>query len=136
VRREERINVDEPARLHPNDWSSVEVRLLDLSANGFRAECDARVPAGSCVALEVPGRGRVTAYVTWRRGDRFGAQFADPIDLDRCGWSPVAAEQLLARMLVERAEAHGGGRSGHELELRRQILNKLTMRRGDEPLQG
>lgn len=130
MRREERIAVDEAARLHPNGWSSLEVRLLDISANGFRAQCEARVPAGSCVALEVPGHGRTPAYVTWRRGDRFGARFAEPIALDRSGWAQLPPERLLARMLVERSEARAAGAAGHEIELRRRILAGLPVRRG------
>lgn len=133
MRREDRIAVDEAARLHPNGWSSLEVRLLDLSANGFRAHCEARVPAGSCVALELPGAGRVTAYVTWRRGDRFGAQFSEPIQVERSGWAALAPERQLARMLVERSEARAAGEAGHEIELRRRILRSLPVRRGPDP---
>jgi hypothetical protein len=133
MRREERIAVDAAARLHPNEWSSLEVRLLDLSPNGFRAQCDARVPAGSCVALELPNKGRVIAYVSWRRGDRFGAQFAEPIKVEAAGWGKLPQERSLARMLVERSQAYAEGEIGQELELRRRILNSLPMRRGVEP---
>ena len=134
MRQEDRIAVDEAARLHPNGWSSLEVRLIDLSVNGFRAQCEARVPAGSCVALEVPGKGRVAAYVTWRRGDRFGARFVEPIAIDRSGWGALPQERLLARMLVERSEARAAGDTGHEIELRRRILDGLPIvRRGHDP---
>lgn len=127
MRREERLPLDEPARLHPNEWSSLEVRVLDLSKNGFRAQCEARVTVGSCVTLELPGIGSELAYVTWRRGDRFGAKFRTPVSIDSCGWSPMSDHAVLARMLVERAEARGVGQYGAEFELRRKILNSLPM---------
>ncbi len=127
MRREKRLPLDEPARLHPNDWSSLEVRVLDLSSNGFRAECEARVTVGSCVTLELPGIGSELAYVTWRRGDRFGAKFRQPVSIDRCGWSRLSHQAGLARMLVERAAARSVGQYGAEFELRRKILGALPM---------
>jgi hypothetical protein len=127
--------VDEAARLHPNSWSSLEVRVLDLSANGFRAECEARVTLGSAVTLEVPGVGQVNAHVTWRRGDRFGAKFDAPADVAQCDWAPICEQKVLSRMLIERAEARETGQFGHELELRRKILANLPVQAvaGAEP---
>ena len=127
MRREERLPLDEPARLHPNEWSSLEVRVLDLSNNGFRAECEARVTVGSCVTLELPGIGSELAYVTWRRGDRFGAKFRQPVSIEHCGWSSLTRQAVLARMLVERAAARSVGQYGSEFELRRKILDGLPM---------
>lgn len=132
MRRDERSAIDEAARLHPNSWSSLEVRVLDLSAGGFKAECEARVTVGNCVTLEVPGIGACYASVTWRRGDRFGAKFGEPIDMTKCGWSPVSAEAMLARMLIERAQARRAGQFAAEIELRQRILAGLPMRRGAE----
>ena len=127
MRREKRLPLDEPARLHPNAWSSLEVRVLDLSSSGFRAECEARVMVGSCVTLELPGIGSEVAYVTWRRGDRFGAKFRQPVSIDHCGWSGMSSQALLARMLVERAAARSVGKYGAEVDLRRKILDGLPM---------
>ena len=127
MRREERLPLDEIARLHPNEWSSLEVRVLDLSSNGFRAECEARVMVGSCVTLELPGIGSQRAYVTWRRGDKFGAKFSRPVSTKACGWPRLSREAVLARMLVERAAARSVGQYGHEIELRRKILESLPM---------
>lgn len=132
MRREDRVPVDEAARLHPNTWSSVEVRVLDLSRNGFKAEADARVPVGSCVILELPGIGRAYAYVSWCREGRFGARFATAIDLAQCDWSALPDDKVLARLLVERASARQEGHFGQELEFRRKILAGLPMRRGNE----
>lgn len=129
MRNEKRTQVDEAARLHPNAWSSVEVQLLDISAGGFRAQCEARVITGSVVQLEVDGIGPVHAHVTWRRGQRFGAKFDAPIDLSRCTWSPVSDEAVLSRLLVDRAEARQTGAFGQELELKRKILGNLPVRK-------
>lgn len=135
MRREKRTQVDETARLHPNSWSSVEVRVLDISPNGFRAQCEARVLVGSAVSLEVDGVGPVRAHITWRCGDRLGAQFDHPADMGSCTWTPVCDQVVLARMLLDRARARSEGAYGEELELRRKILEALPTRpiRGAEP---
>lgn len=127
--------MDEAARLHPNSWSSVEVRVLDISTNGFRAQCEARVMVGSSVTLEVAGLGPLRAHVTWRRGERFGAKFDQPVDVSRCGWTALCDQIVLSRMLVDRALANQSGAVGCELELKRKILDNLPIRpvRGAEP---
>jgi hypothetical protein len=125
MRREKRTEIDATARLHPNDWSSLEVRVLDVSANGFRAESDARILSGSVLGVDVPGVGTVYAHVTWRRAGRFGAQFDTPIDLDRCSWTPLCRQVVLARMLIDHALANRSGAFGNELELKRKILGGL-----------
>ena len=132
MRKEKRTEIDEAARLHPNHWSSLEVRVLDLSANGFKAECEARVTVGSSIALEVPGVGMAHAHVSWRRGERFGARFDEPIDVSRCTWEPLSQQVTLSRLLYERAEAHRSGHIGQDLELRRKILAALPL----QPLAG
>jgi len=138
VRREKRTQVDEPARLHPNGWSSLEVRVLDISGSGFRADCEARVLVASPIELEIAGVGRVRAHVTWRRGNRFGAKFDEPVDLSACTWPALCDQIVLSRMLVERAEARESGAFGVELELRRKILQNLPVKpvTGAEPRRG
>lgn len=128
MRQEKRTEIDEPARLHPNSWSSLEVRVLDLSAGGFRAQCEARVIVGSSVTIEIAGIGPVHAHVTWRRGERLGAKFDAPIDLSRCEWSALNEQIVLSRMLVDRALANQAGAFGQDLELRRKILGSLPIR--------
>jgi hypothetical protein len=135
VRREKRTQVDEAARLHPNDWSSIEVRVLDVSSSGFRVECDARILVGTAVRLDVAGVGPLQAHVTWRRGERFGASFDLPADLTACTWDPVCDQVVLSRLLVDRALARRADARSDELELRRKILTGLPVRpvRGAEP---
>jgi hypothetical protein len=129
-RQAERLPVDAETRLRPNSWSSLQIRMLDLSRAGFRAECEARVQPGSCVSLDVPGLGAVDAQVEWCRAGHFGARFLAPIDLHRCQWTFRERHHALARLLVERAAAKRAGRRGAEGQLRREILEALPMRKG------
>ncbi len=129
MRQTERIAMDETARLHPNEWSSLEVRILDFSNSGFRAECEAAMMAGSGIKLEIPGIGTVEAQVSWRRDGQIGAKFTQPVDLSSCDWTPVGTEALLARLLFQRAAASKSGLFAQEQLLRRQILESLPVHR-------
>lgn len=121
--------VDDKARLRPNEWSSLEVRLVDLSESGFRAECEATILCGSGIRIDLPGLGETEAQVTWRRRGEIGARFVVPIDLARCTARKVGEEAVLARLLVQRADARSSGRFALEQKLRREILAALPMRR-------
>lgn len=129
-RRAQRLSLDEAARLRPNDWSSLEVRMIDISESGFRASCDARLQRGGLVTLEVQGIGSVEAQVEWQRDDTFGARFIDPIDIGKCSWSPTERESVLAQLLIDRAAARRAGRMNAERRLRQRILNTLPMKSG------
>jgi hypothetical protein len=128
-RRAERRPLSASARLRPNDWSSLEVAMLDLSELGFRARCEARLRAGGSVSVEIPGLGTVEAQVEWQRGDEFVARFYTPIDLSACCWTLDERHQPLAQLLVARAGAMAAGRPEAEAQLRRRILNNLPIRK-------
>ena len=128
-REESRLALDEPARLAPNDWSNVEIGMLECTPTSFRATCDAKVRNGAEVTLEVPGIGPVTAFVTWQRGGQLAATFEAPIDLSRAKFMAVNGETVLARLLKERASAHAAGRDQEERDLRSRIRDVLPMRR-------
>ena len=130
MRKGDRKAVDEPVRLHPNAWSSLEVRLIDYSETGFRAESEARVSKFNEVTLELPGLGPVKASVAWSRGHEFGARFIQPIPVDKVELSPVGPHQVLARLLVQRASAHKSQLWDHEERLREQIARTLPVQRG------
>ena len=129
MRRSERVPVDETARLKPNDWSSLEVRIVDLSEDGFRAECDARLLCGSAVRVELPGLGETEAQVSWCRRGEIGARFIVPIELARCDVAKPTHAAVLSRLLVQRADALSSGRFAQEQELRRRILSALPMQK-------
>ena len=118
--------LDEPTRLRPNDWSSLEVRIIDLSRSGFRARCDARLPTGGCVSLDMPGIGAVEAQVEWQRDDELGAKFLHPVSLENCAWLP--RHPILAELLVQRARAGQAGRDAAERRIRAKIVGSLPMR--------
>jgi hypothetical protein len=112
-RRHPRYPLFERARLRPNDWSTVQVEIRDISSHGFRAGCEANLKIGGYITLEVNGIGQVEAKVMWRRNDEIGAEFARPIRLQHCGWlhnceaaavQPSAhAEDTLIDLLARRA---------------------------------
>lgn len=129
MRKAERIEVDKAARLHPNGWSSVEVRLLDISTGGFRAECEARVRPGDLVTIELAGIAPARAWVSWCRGKSFGARFVEPFPVERAALSPASETKRLARLLVQRAEAHRGNRHDLEEKLRERIRSALPVQR-------
>jgi hypothetical protein len=128
TRGQKRLALDEAARLAPNDWSSVEIRLLECTATGFRADGDIQLRVGAAVSVEIPGPGWVRAYVTWRRSGEFAATFAEPIDLTGVRCLSLNREAMVARLLRERADAHAAGRHAEERELRGEILRGLPLR--------
>jgi hypothetical protein len=129
LRKTERIALDQPARLRPNEWSRVEIRLVDVSSAGFRAECEARVRAGDIVTLEGAGLGCAEAQISWAHDGELGARFIDPVALDRSQLRLASDESRLARLLVQRVAAAKAGLNGPELALRREIARSLPVRR-------
>ncbi len=85
-RRTTRHRIDEPTNLQPQNLIEIEVKVRDVSARGFMAECHEPVRIGSYVSLDVPGIGPVHAQVRWQIGSRMGGMFLDPISLARCEW--------------------------------------------------
>jgi hypothetical protein len=75
------------ARIRPNDWSSLEIDLVDFTEEGFRAACEANLKIGTFISVEVPGNGVVSAKIIWRSGEALGAKFVQPIDLRHCEWT-------------------------------------------------
>jgi hypothetical protein len=131
--RQHRLALNEPARLAPNDWSSVEIRLLECTATDFRAAGDIRLKVNTAFMIELPVLGQVRAWVTWSRPGEFAATFAEPIDLARMRGLSLNREAVLARLLDERAAAHAAGRHAEERALRSEILHGLPVRSPGDP---
>jgi len=74
--RPPREAVEEEAALLLEDGATTPVRLRNVSAEGFGAECPGFVRIGSHVHLERAGRAR-RAHVRWALRGRFGAMFVD-----------------------------------------------------------
>jgi hypothetical protein len=86
-RRTARVDVpDAGVSLSPRHLYNVEIKVLNVSAAGFMAECAAPVRIGSYVSLDIPGIGPVEAQVRWQIGMKMGGMFLDPISLGRCEW--------------------------------------------------
>jgi hypothetical protein len=90
-RKRPRTGIGLTTRVHPNEWCSVEVRLIDFSPDGFRAAGEMFVRVGSFLSVEVAGIGRVQAKAIWSQDGEFGAKFIAPIDLRHCDWAETVA---------------------------------------------
>lgn len=130
ARRSDRVKVDAETRLRPNGWSSLEIRVVDVSETGFRGRCDARLHPGGSVSIDIPGLGATDAQVEWQKAGEFGARFIVPIKVERCAWTLSQDVSPLAHLLVQRSQAKRAGRVAAEVELRRRILTALPIRRG------
>lgn len=95
-RRATRLPVGSETSMRAQNWYNVEVKVCDVSACGFMAECSEPVQIGSYVSLDVPGIGPVHAQVRWQIGRRMGGMFLDPISLQRCEWTAEQADPPLA----------------------------------------
>jgi hypothetical protein len=92
-RRSARLDVPSAeANLQPRDLYQVEIKVQNVSAAGFMAQCASPVRIGSNVSLDIPGIGTVEAQVRWQIGLRMGGMFLDPISLGRCDWAAEKAE--------------------------------------------
>jgi hypothetical protein len=86
-RRTARVDVsDAQVSLSPRNLYNIEIRVRNVSAAGFMAECAAPVRIGSYVTLDIPGIGPVEAQIRWQIGMKMGGMFLDPISLGRCEW--------------------------------------------------
>jgi hypothetical protein len=81
-RRMPRQPVEIDARVRELGNEGVEARVLNISPTGFMAETEAEFEVGSRVWLMLPNRERANALVRWIAGNKIGAEFAEPIDLD------------------------------------------------------
>ena len=82
-RRAPRMPVELEAKMRELGASGIEAKVLNISERGFMAESDGRFEVGSRVWLMLPGRERANAVVKWTAGDKIGAEFAEPVPLER-----------------------------------------------------
>jgi hypothetical protein len=81
-RRASRVPVDLEAKMRELGASGVEAKVLNISESGFMAATDTPFEVGSRVWLMLPGRERANAIVRWTAGDKIGAEFAEPVEVD------------------------------------------------------
>jgi hypothetical protein len=81
-RRYARVPVELEAKMRELGASGVEAKILNISQSGFMAVAEGHFDVGTRVWLMLPGRDRANAVVKWTVGDKLGAEFAEPINLD------------------------------------------------------
>lgn len=81
-RRHSRLPVELEAKMRELGANGVEARVLNISERGFMATAEGHFEVGTRVWLMLPGRERANAVVKWTAGDKLGAEFAEPIELD------------------------------------------------------
>jgi hypothetical protein len=81
-RRFARLPVELEARMRELGASGVEARILNISESGFMAVAEGHFEVGTRVWLMLPGRERANAVIKWTAGDKLGAEFAEPIELE------------------------------------------------------
>ena len=81
-RRAHRLPIELEATVRELGANGIEARILNISERGFMAQSEGSFEVGSRVWLMLPGKGRANALVKWTAGDKLGAEFAEPIDLD------------------------------------------------------
>ena len=82
-RRHSRFPVELEARVRELGAEGVEGRVLNISERGFMAETDGEFGVGTRIWLMLPGKGRVNALVKWVAGDRIGAEFSEPVPVEK-----------------------------------------------------
>ena len=63
------------------DAGTVDAKIVNLSAMGFRLRCDRELEVGSRVSLKVDKLPPVRAVIRWVRGDECGGAFLESVIL-------------------------------------------------------
>lgn len=78
-RRQPRVPLMLRARLRNRTASKFDIRILDMSVTGFRAEAHYGLDPGDVVWVTFPGLQGLEATVAWRRGELIGGYFRQPL---------------------------------------------------------
>lgn len=81
IRRENRDDVHYRARAFGPDAKQHTFLIVNISAHGLMARCDACFEIGDRIRLQLPVIGVQIAEIRWSLGGRLGAQFEHAIDL-------------------------------------------------------
>ena len=63
------------------DAGTIDAKIVNLSAMGFRLRCDRELEVGSRVSLKVDKLPPVRAVIRWVRGDECGGAFLESVIL-------------------------------------------------------
>lgn len=78
-RRQPRLPVILRAHLRNRTAAKFDIRILDMSVTGFRAEAHYGLDVGDLVWVTLPGLQGLEANVAWRRKDIIGGHFRQPL---------------------------------------------------------
>lgn len=78
-RKSDRVSVDMGAGLRQRGAAGVSVRVVDLSAHGFRIASHLELQIGADVWLRLPGLEPYHATVAWQEGHYIGCAFERPL---------------------------------------------------------
>lgn len=81
VRKPDRVRVLLNTRLRVLDSPDLDVAVRNISTRGFMAEGDGNVEIGSDAMVYLPGVGWTLACIRWTTGNRFGARFAESLNM-------------------------------------------------------
>jgi hypothetical protein len=78
-RRAERIDVAFPAFLREPGLTKFQIKVIDLSAKGFRCETSFTMAVGTTIWLTIPGLAGIEARIAWRDKFLYGCSFVNPL---------------------------------------------------------
>ncbi len=78
-RRTLRKSVVLRARLRDRGATRFDIKVVDLSATGFRAETAYRLNPGTVVWVSLPGLASLEAVVAWQTRDQVGCAFRNAL---------------------------------------------------------
>jgi hypothetical protein len=81
-RSEPRRLLDIGTTVHEVGGDALQLRIVSLSARGFRLKGCESFHEGSQLAIMLPGHGEVSGRVVWTAGDECGGIFESPIPID------------------------------------------------------
>jgi hypothetical protein len=81
-RQSTRKDVEIGARVRELGNEGVEARVLNISSEGFMAETDGTFDVGTRIWLMLPNRERANALIKWTAGNKIGAEFSHPMQVN------------------------------------------------------
>ena len=103
--RSERRIVNLAARLREPGASLAEIDIINLSTDGFMAQGEITIEAGSYAWLKLPGLEPQNSKVVWVEDGKAGFEFANPLH-------PATLEQLVSTNRKSAPKGHFGPQGG------------------------
>ncbi|MBN8816490.1 MAG: PilZ domain-containing protein [Sphingomonas sp.] len=88
-RRQPRHEVVLRARLRNRATAKFDIRIIDMSVTGFRAEAHYGLNVGDIVWIKLPGLQGLEANIAWRHKEIVGGHFRQPLH-------PAVLDHLIA----------------------------------------